>query len=258
MEIKDYLEQLGLAEKEAAVYIALLQLGQAPVQTIARKSGIVRPTAYVILDSLIQKGLCRKGLIGKKTVFIASPPEDLDILIKKRERDAHEQRLRLHHLLPELRALYSLSEERPSIRLFEGKEGLKNLQREFVEISNEPIIGIDSLDAMEDLFPRESKEFEDDIRNIRIKAKIKSRNIYVSSRGNHITAEDDKKALRESRFMSQEKLPISASFAIHGPLLSIVSFRKKIIGVLVEHADIANSAKAIFEQLWTVAEKNKP
>jgi len=250
MEIQAYLEQLGLTEKEAAIYLALLQLGQAPVQTISRKAGIVRPTAYVILDALIRKGLCRKGLIGKKTVFIASPPEDLDVLIRKHERDAHEQRARLHNLLPELRALYSLSEERPSIRLFEGKEGLKNLQREFIEISKEPVYGMSSDDVMEGLFPPSSNEYDEEIRGVRVKAGIKSFNIYTTTKGPQRTPEADKKALRESRYISTDKLPIKAHFSVHGPLLSIVSFRKKIIGVLIEHTDIADSFKAIFDVAW--------
>jgi len=257
MEIKSYIETLGLTEKEAAVYLALLQLGQAPVQTISRKASIVRPTAYVVLDSLIHKGLCKKGLIGKKTVFIASPPEDLDVLIRKRERDAHEQRARLHHLLPELRALYALSEERPSIRLFEGREGLKNLQREFIEISAEPVYGMSSDDAMENLFPRTSDEYDEEIRGVRVKAGIKSYNIYTSSEGERRSLESDKKALRESRYIDKEKLPIKAHFSVHGPLLSIVSFRKKIIGVLIEHVDIADSFKAIFDVAWKQLEEKK-
>lgn len=255
MDIQHNLEGLGLAKKEAAVYMAVLQLGQASVQTIARKAGIVRPTAYVILDSLIQKGLTKKGLVGKKTVFIASSPEELDILIRNKETEAKEQREKLQQLLPELRALFALSDERPSIRLFEGKEGLKNLQREFVEASNEPMVGMDAEDMMDELFPRHSEEFHKQIRQIRLQAGISSRNIYTSSKGPRVTKKDDAANLLESRFMPPDVLPISASFAVHGSLLSIVSFRNKIIGVLIEHPDIANSFRAIFESTWKIAEK---
>ncbi len=254
--LQQYLERLGLAEKEAAVYLALLQLGQAPVQTIAKKADIVRPTAYVILDSLIQKGLVRKGIIGKKTIFIAAAPEDLDNLIRRQERQARDQREQLQKLLPELRALYALSEERPSIRVFEGKEGLKNLQREFVEVSSSPIVGIDPDDVMENLFPRESDEFNEEIRQIRIKAGVHSRHIYTSSKGAYVTKEQDKAALRESRYVPPERLPVSASFHVHGSLLSIVSYRKKIIGVLIEHPDIADSFRALFEGLWEESKKH--
>jgi len=258
MDMQQSLERLGLAEKESAVYLALLQLGQAPVQTIAKRAKIVRPTTYVVLESLIKKGLVRKGLIGKKTVFISSPPEDLEGIIRRRERQAREQRDNLQKLLPELRAIYALSEERPSIRLFEGKEGLKNLQREFIEVSNEPVLGLEADDMIETLFPPESDEYEEDVRGVRVKSGIYSRNIYTSSKGRYRKKEDDIKALRESRYIPPEKLPITASFTVHGPLLSIVSFRKKIIGVLIEHQDIADSFKSVFEAAWEAAAKYNP
>ena len=253
--LQNYLKQLGLAEKESAVYLALLQLGQAPVQQIAKKAEIVRPTAYVILDSLIQKGLVKKGLVGKKTVFISSPPEDLDNLIRSKELKAQEQRESLQHLLPELRALYALSSDQPAIRLFEGKEGLKNLQREFVEVSDEPMYGIGSFDVQEDLFPRNSTEYNEDVRGVRVRAGIKSFYIYASKKGKIINKEDDLKSKRESRYIPHEKLPMSAEISVNGSLLSIVTFRKKIIGVLIEHPDIAGSFRAIFNAAWAAAEK---
>jgi HTH-type transcriptional regulator, sugar sensing transcriptional regulator len=255
MDLEQSLQKLGLAAKEASVYLALLQLGQAPVQTIARKAGIVRPTTYVVLEALIRKGVVQKGILGKKTVFIASPPEELDRLIRQQQVHIAEQKEDLERLLPELRALFALAEERPSIRLFEGKEGLKNLQREFIEISPDEVVGISSDDAMTELFPIRSEEFDREIRSIRLKANVWSRHIYVSARGKVHSKESDKSAHRESRYVPPEKLPINCSFSVHGPLLSIVTFRRKIIGVLLEHQDIADSFRAIFEAAWRAAEK---
>lgn len=37
------LEKFGLSEKEAKIYLATLELGQATVQQIAKKAGLVRP-----------------------------------------------------------------------------------------------------------------------------------------------------------------------------------------------------------------------
>jgi len=252
--LENNLQALGLAPKEAAVYLALLQLGQAPVQTIARKANIVRPTTYVVLEALIQKGIVRKGFIGKKTVFIASPPEELTTLLHQVERRLEEERKNLERVLPELRAIYAISDERPSIRLFEGREGLKNLQREFVEISTEPIISVSAYDDMDELFAHQSEKYYRDIQAIRTAAGIRSRYVYASSEGPLFTPEDDRIALRESRWISSKKLPVRSSFSIHGPLVSLVTFHNKIIGVLIEHKDIADSFRAMFEVLWAIAE----
>ena len=46
------LKSLGFSEKEARVYLALLELGPSTTTEIARKSKINRTTGYDILESL--------------------------------------------------------------------------------------------------------------------------------------------------------------------------------------------------------------
>lgn len=51
------LKNLGLNEKEARVYLAALELGEASVQEIAQKSGVKRVTAHVAIEKLKTEGL---------------------------------------------------------------------------------------------------------------------------------------------------------------------------------------------------------
>ena len=249
------LTDLGLSSKEAKVYIALLELGTASAQAIARRAGIVRPTTYVILETLARKGLASKatGPDAKKTLFVAEAPERLESYIQQQQQQLELRRQEFSRLLPNLRSLHLRGEERPRVRLFEGKEGLQTLQREFIGTNAEEVVGVSSDDVMEELFPFRSEEFDREIRSVRVQAEVRSRHIYTSSRGPVHTREDDARALRESRYLPPEKFPIKSSFAVHGAFLSIVSFRLKIIGVLVEHPDIADSFRAIFESLWELA-----
>ncbi len=57
MALESVLQAAGLTDKEARIYLAALELGQAPVLRIAQKAGIKRPTAYVTLGELQAKGL---------------------------------------------------------------------------------------------------------------------------------------------------------------------------------------------------------
>lgn len=255
MSTERELVELGLSEKEAKVYVALLVLGKASAQAIARRASIVRPTTYVILESLTRKGLAGKatGPDAKKMLFRAEAPERLGQYLEQQQRDVADRRRHLVDLLPNLRSLHFSSEGRPRVRLFEGKEGLENLQREFIAASPDEVIGILSDDVMAEQFPRESGEYEQNIRSIRLGSGISSRHIYTSSRGPLHTKEQDRALLRESRFMPTDVLPVNASFAVHGALLSVTSFRNKIIGVLIEHPDIAASFRAVFECLWALA-----
>jgi len=64
MQTKDLIVVLaenGLSEKEAAVYITSLQLGQAPVSTISRHLRENRVTVYSILKNLITKGVAQSS-----------------------------------------------------------------------------------------------------------------------------------------------------------------------------------------------------
>ena len=60
------LQKIGFSDKEAAVYLAGLELGQATILEIAKKAKIKRPTAYVIVEGFIERGLASSFEKGKK------------------------------------------------------------------------------------------------------------------------------------------------------------------------------------------------
>lgn len=249
---------VGLTPKEATVYRTLLELGTASVLAVARQANVVRPTTYVILESLAEKGLVSKatGAYAKKILFRAEPPECLESLLRRQARELEERREQLQRLLPDLRLLHLIGEERPRLRLFEGAEGLRCLQQEFIGVSRDSIVGMAPEDFLYRLFPQE--EYNKEIRCVRTEARISSRHIYTSSAGVRYTQEEDTSLLRESRFVPPAQLPLRASISVHGPLLSIVSLHTKIIGVLIEHKDIADSFRAIFERMWLATEPPTP
>ncbi|KKR30424.1 MAG: Transcriptional regulator, TrmB, partial [Parcubacteria group bacterium GW2011_GWC1_39_8] len=78
-----YLKDIGLSDKEAAVYLALLSFDKALVSDISEKAKIKRPTTYVILETLAKKGLVSESNIGKKTFYIAEPPEKLGLFVER-------------------------------------------------------------------------------------------------------------------------------------------------------------------------------
>src|SRR2546423_1650027 len=77
MNPNDVLRGAGLDEKEIEVYIALLELGEATVLQISRKTGVKRPTAYLVLNALEQKGFVSRIVKGKKTFFAPQHPKKI-------------------------------------------------------------------------------------------------------------------------------------------------------------------------------------
>lgn len=114
----------GLSEKEARVYISLLELGDATAFEIAKHSGVNRSSAYVILEALSKRGLA--GLSGGEKVrrYVAVSPEALaqmsQVTAKKHELIASN----IKSILPELNALNKNTTQKPKIRVLNGLEGL--------------------------------------------------------------------------------------------------------------------------------------
>ena len=103
------LMHLGLSEKEAAVYVAALQLGPVPVQDIAKQSKGNRATTYVMIESLEKRGLISSTIKDKKRIFIAEAPDRLLSLIRLQKKELEEQENEMAHLLPKLNALFNRS-----------------------------------------------------------------------------------------------------------------------------------------------------
>lgn len=106
LSVETLLEQLGLSKAEARTYLCLL--GQSPLSasSIADLTGTSRSSVYVVLRSLVEKGLIDAGA-GYSSRYHAAPPQHaLTGLI---ERERANLQAREHHVeqaLPELTDLF--------------------------------------------------------------------------------------------------------------------------------------------------------
>jgi len=153
------LRKLGLKAKEVSVYLAALELGWSPVQKIAQKAGVSRPTAYEVIRGLIKKRLMRqvkrKGVIrGEKTFFAAESPDKLLRLLRIQKREVEEKEREFIRIISALQSKHYLAGQ-SEIRTYEGKEQLKVLLDDFSQSQTEEIIFLS--DAPETLKPWREK-----------------------------------------------------------------------------------------------------
>jgi HTH-type transcriptional regulator, sugar sensing transcriptional regulator len=246
--LEQELQKIGLSDKEARVYLSSLQLGKSPVQEIAQQSGVNRGTAYNIIESLMKKGLMSSFEQGKKTFFTAESPERLSSLIKIQEEELKLKEKEFSKYLPELRSMYGSADNKPKVKYYEGLEGLNAIKEEYLKTKSRMIYNLTNLDTLNRIFP---KHF-DDYTPRRIKNKIKSQFLYITSDSSIHISSDDKK-LREAKKMSYKELEFSSDITIFDNKVSLVSLDKEIAGIIIENEDIANSVRAIFSYLWKKA-----
>src|SRR5437879_6580616 len=84
------LVEFGLSEKEAKVYLALLELELASVSEIAKTAAINRSSTYVVLESLKKKGLVSTSEDKKVQKYIAISPDMLLVEAKEKSQKAEE------------------------------------------------------------------------------------------------------------------------------------------------------------------------
>ena len=248
--IQKDIQSLGLNEKEAKVYLASLELGQATVQKISAKASIKRPTTYFIIEGLMERGLMSSYYQGKKQFLMAEMPERiLDLIAKERKGlDLREEQFK--RLLPELQSINNRNKDKPVVKYYEGKDGILTMTSEYMKASkNQTAYTIFSRDVVEQKLTSEDLNV---VRAERIANKISTKVIYTREKG-------DLEPIQGSELvrLPVSEFPVSCDIAFYEDKVRIASFKDRLMGVIIEDKEIAQSLRALFELAWKWANRNK-
>jgi HTH-type transcriptional regulator, sugar sensing transcriptional regulator len=245
MNLSDQLTQFGLNEKQAIIYLALLELGASSAINLAKKTGILRTTVYDVLIELEKKGLLSQTKKGKKRLFLAEDPENLETILE-------EKKNKLQELMPALKSLLNTSGTKPIIpiiRYYEGAEGIKEVYRDTLKYKGELVAFV-----TENIINKLGQDFADEYKTRRVKSQITVRVIGPNTEEIKEYKKTDQKDLKETRLVSKEEFPFSIEMNIFGNKLAFMSFSESL-GLIVESNEIAKNIKFLFELAWRGAEK---
>lgn len=234
------LQDLGLTEIEAKIYLAAIELGSDSVLRIAKKAEVKRPTAYVALDNLTEKGFVSKIEKGNKTHYTAEDPSV--VLNKYKTKLAN-----FVDLLPYYRAKYNKG-AKPKIKFYEGAEALREVYNQALFPSEEIMFFGADLAKLEKRLP---ESFNDWIKVVEQNPKKNYREInqYDKVAVNYVKKTNSQKRVR---FMPKDLL-VATDSVITKDKFFIVSL-DNLFGVLIESEDIAKTYKSLFELAWRSAE----
>jgi HTH-type transcriptional regulator, sugar sensing transcriptional regulator len=239
MDVKNILQQFGLYNRKADVYLAALELGGASVIDISKKASIKRTTAYDILLDLQKDGLVSQTLNGKRKLFIGEDPEKI-------KKDLERKESLIEELLPELKSIYNIKGAKPKIRFYEGKEGLIEVYNDTLKYSGE-ILAFASEDVVKVL---EMSWAENYVKQ-RIRKKIYYKGIF--SKSQFLEKEflsKDQEQMRSSKIIDGNKYPFTNETMIYGHQKVAIISAKDSMGIIIESAEIYRTQKSIFELLW--------
>ncbi len=240
MILEKYLQEIGLSDKEATVYLALLAVDHASVLDLAKKTKINRTTIYFVLESLAKKGLVSEIQHGKKTLFAADPPERLENFIMHQQTTLEEHLKQLKSVLPKIKAVQRESGERPVLQYHEGKEGVLSSMEELYEEGDDHGISYlffsrDHIDAV--FHNAELKK----LREIRRTKMIRAQALYTWT---DQTMPSDE--LAERYRIDEKKYPISCDFSIYRDKVKINTLGRSIASITIQSQDVAESLRSLF------------
>lgn len=244
--IIEALKSLNLSEKEARVYIALLKLGTASAYKIAQSAGIKKPTTYIIMGELMQKGLVLKMPGQKAQMFSAKHPGEF--FAETQERIDSAMRI-----LPQLNAIAKKPNQTIRSFYFEGLSGLQ----EMYKITNKKMVGKEVVGFYARVTPGAQgleSFYNDELNPERKRLGIKIRGIS----SNDPSLKEYKKTAADFGYdihwINPKKYLSDSSIEIGEDFVQIVSHRH-LQAVLIENPDVAKAFRQIFELVWNLEKR---
>jgi sugar-specific transcriptional regulator TrmB len=236
------IQKLGLSEKEAQVYIALLELGPSTPYRVSKKAHLKRPTAYVIAEELVQKGLLVRVLQEKKKTYIA---RSIEVYVSDMEKKLDD----VKKIVPELVALQRKTSEQPNLLYFEGISGLKQAyEYKLEEFHNTEILGLaaKAKDFSQELLESVVYPWNDyrERHNIRLKVltvddeKLVKFRKYFNDRKNFV-----------AKFLPEVQYSADCTVEVFGWGVRIVMVRS-LQALIIESTKLAATFRQVFELLW--------
>ena len=238
MELKSALREFGLSENEIEVYLALVKLGESPVQKIAKIANVPRTTCYHLLESLEQIGLA--GVVVKKSKKYFSPAQPIKLI-----NNLEEIKRIIKEIVPELNSISKSIKDKPNVTIFEGIRGVRDVLQDVIKERKTiyhygEIISIQKVFAH--VFPQYILE--------RIKRKIPIKIICKKEEAHEELIRNAKKEFREFLFIPK-KFNFDSSVFIYANKVAIFSIKQEpYFAIVIDNHNFYNTQKNFFELLW--------
>lgn len=232
------LKSLGFTDSEAKIYLTSLEAGPASVQDLAKRARVSRVTTYAVIESLTEQGLMSSVEKGKKHLFFAESPERLTSFVHNRLSAMEATLAEVERSIDELRLLQR--GEKPVVKMFEGVDGLRAIQDDILKTGPDVIYEMGNLEAIRKVFSQEDLQpFKDELE----RRKIKTQAIYLPG-------EIKLRPSASARYLPQGEFAFTGDVTAYANKVALMTFRGKLIGVVIESEELAQTVREIFKLAW--------
>lgn len=253
--MENYTKQLmdsGLTQNQAILYELLIQTGGLRASSIVRRlnNSLSRPLVYSLLNELVKVGLVEKNEHDSKvTRFIPAHPSKLHDIAEKRRSEADSIANAASLIIPRIVSEYNLNANKPGVRFFEGREGVRAVLNDSLTTKT-PILSYIDVEAIETHYNDVNVPYMKERERLGILKKLILddtefvRNLYAH------TAETQ----TEVRLIPKTENQYQVSMQIYDDKVSYLTLVPGAeIAVIIQDASISAMHRHLFEILYTRA-----
>lgn len=230
----EVLEELGLTENEAKLYLLLVQEGKAKATNLATSSGMHRRVVYDTLAQLEKKGMVGRAEVGGVLTYTPSPPSSLLSFLDEK-RDSAER------LLPMLSRPFEASSG-TSASVMHGKQGLKTVFEDILALKADFCVYYGQLQTF-DVLPKFTQIFHARRQKLGIKAR------YMLLDTEQARQRSKKIPLSKFKFIDPSS-PSPGVWWTYADRLALFLWHESPTVILIKDKDIAKTFQETFNRLF--------
>ena len=234
----EYFLQIGMNEKEAKVYLYLIEYGISGASEVAKHLWLPKSTVNFIADNLWKNGYVSKSIRSNTHYYEA----DINLLESQIENDMTEKSKFLHEVIPILTLMNQNVKVKPKIIFFDGEENCRKAYLELLEVKDI----FYEFWAHADLVNAFGQDFMDDFIRERVKRGIFCESIGTDGEIERHLQQKDTLENRSLRVFSESFGKIGSSISIYEDKALVLNLSWIYSWVRIENREFAETMKTIF------------
>jgi sugar-specific transcriptional regulator TrmB len=247
----------GFTDKEALVYVSLLELGGAYPSRIAEYTGLNRSTAYKILLQLSVRGVISEIEKRNKIYYQIEKPEKISQHAERRVNMAVNELSYTKEVIPEIAGLFNTLKNHPRVTYYEGADGLQSIYEDIVSIKKPyEMLAFSKTDDFVNLL---SEKFLIDFVKKKVEIGITTRGLLPDTKDSrrfvaqYYSKEVPDKFQPKSRYVNPDAFPLNGEIIMYGDSrISMTNFsQNQVTGIIIDDKALHQMMRVIFELSWS-------
>jgi sugar-specific transcriptional regulator TrmB len=255
-EIKNELIKFGLSEKQALIYLLLVQHGELRIQEISNLAGVPRSSVYENLKVLFKLELVEKIVDDKFVIIRAYAIGSIKHGLNEKLINLQGQLSKLDHLEKSISLLPKLNSSKPTIvRYYKDVAGARQLMWNTLNAKDTVLVysgwGRSSYVGMKFYKSFVSESYD---RQIQEKVLVNPTSHVLESIRKYTGTSTARTAIEDIRALNSQDVFMKGETFIYNNIFAQIYLKdEEINGFEIESSSFVETQRSIFETLWKIS-----